>query len=141
MKNHKPVLLCILDGWGIGDENDSNNAIARAKTPNYKRFLATYPNSQLETSGLAVGLPSGQMGNSEVGHMTIGAGRVIFQDLPRINNAIADGSLAQNPQLQKIIAKNKTYHLMGLVSDGGVHSHLGSQEHRESYGNEHPEDP
>jgi len=124
MKNHKPVLLCILDGWGIGDENDSNNAIARAKTLNYKRFLATYPNSQLETSGLAVGLPSGQMGNSEVGHMTIGAGRVIFQDLPRINNAIADGSLAQNPQLQKIIAKKKTCHLMGLLSDGGVHSHI-----------------
>ena len=124
MKSHKPVLLCILDGWGIGDEADSNNAIARAKTPNYKRFLATYPHSQLETSGLAVGLPLGQMGNSEVGHMTIGAGRVIFQDLPRINNAIADGSLAKNLQLQKIISEKKTCHLMGLLSDGGVHSHI-----------------
>ena len=124
MKSHKPVLLCILDGWGIGDEADSNNAIARANTPNYKRFLATYPHSQLETSGLAVGLPLGQMGNSEVGHMTIGAGRVIFQDLPRINNAIADGSLAKNLQLQKLISEKKTCHLMGLLSDGGVHSHI-----------------
>ncbi|MBU6140182.1 MAG: 2,3-bisphosphoglycerate-independent phosphoglycerate mutase [Proteobacteria bacterium] len=126
MKNHKPVLLCILDGWGIGNESDSN-AISLAKTPNYKRFLQTYPNSQLETSGLAVGLPEGQMGNSEVGHMTIGAGRVIFQDLPRINNAIKDGSLAKNPQLQKLIAQKnegKTCHLMGLLSDGGVHSHI-----------------
>ncbi len=103
MKNHKPphkpTLLCILDGWGIGNEEDSSNAIARANTPNYDRFLRTYPHSQLETSGLAVGLPEGQIGNSEVGHMTIGAGRVIFQDLPRINNAIADGSLAKNPLL------------------------------------------
>ncbi len=120
----KPVLLCILDGWGIGDESDSNNAIARATLPNYKRFFKTYPHSQLETSGMAVGLPDGQMGNSEVGHMTIGAGRVIFQDLPRINNAIFDGSLAQNPLLQKLITERKTCHLMGLLSDGGVHSHI-----------------
>ncbi len=124
MKTHKPILLCILDGWGIGDESDSFNSIARAQVPNYQRFLKTYPHSQLETSGLAVGLPEGQMGNSEVGHMTIGAGRVIFQDLPRINNAIKDGSLAQNPLLQKIIAAKKTCHLMGLLSDGGVHSHI-----------------
>lgn len=121
---NKPILLCILDGWGIGDETDSNNAIACAKTPNYKRFLKSYPHSQLETSGLAVGLPEGQMGNSEVGHMTIGAGRVIFQDLPRINNAIADGSLANNPLLKRLIAERKTCHLMGLLSDGGVHSHI-----------------
>lgn len=128
MKTHKPshgpLLLCILDGWGIGDEADSSNAIARANTPNYDRFLKTYPHSQLETSGLAVGLPEGQIGNSEVGHMTIGAGRVIFQDLPRINNAIKDGSLAQNQLLQKLIANKKTCHLMGLLSDGGVHSHI-----------------
>jgi 2,3-bisphosphoglycerate-independent phosphoglycerate mutase len=124
----KPILLCVLDGWGIGDETDSYNAIARSKTPNYHRFLKTYPNSQLETSGLAVGLPVGQMGNSEVGHMTIGAGRVIFQDLPRINNAIASGSLAQNEKLQKLISdlkiSGKACHLMGLLSDGGVHSHI-----------------
>lgn len=125
--SHKPILLCVLDGWGIGDDNDSFNSIARAQAPNYQRFLKTYPHSQLETSGLAVGLPEGQMGNSEVGHMTIGAGRVIFQDLPRINNAIKDGSLAEHPLLQKLIAQEnnkKTCHLMGLLSDGGVHSHI-----------------
>jgi len=124
----KPILLCVLDGWGIGDDADSYNAIERSKTPNYQRFLKTYPNSQLETSGLAVGLPVGQMGNSEVGHMTIGAGRVIFQDLPRINNAIASGSLAKDEKLQKLIfdlkISGKACHLMGLLSDGGVHSHI-----------------
>jgi 2,3-bisphosphoglycerate-independent phosphoglycerate mutase len=127
-QTHKPILLCILDGWGIGDDSDLNNAIARANTPNYERFVKSYPHSQLETSGLAVGLPAGQMGNSEVGHMTIGAGRVIFQDLPRINNAISDGSLAQNEKLQQLIldlkTSGKTCHLMGLLSDGGVHSHI-----------------
>ena len=127
-KPRKPLLLCILDGWGIGDKNDPNNAIARAKTPNYDRFLHDYPNSQLATSGLDVGLPEGQMGNSEVGHMTIGAGRIIFQDLPRINNAIADGSLEKNTDLLKLVADLKTSkaacHLMGLLSDGGVHSHI-----------------
>lgn len=127
-KTHKPILLCILDGWGIGDEGDAHNAIKLAKTANYDRFLKLYPNSQLETSGLAVGLPEGQMGNSEVGHMTIGAGRVIFQDLPRINNSIKDGSLKQNEKLQKLISEfknsEKTCHLMGLLSDGGVHSHV-----------------
>ena len=127
-KINKPILLCILDGWGIGDDADSNNAIARANLPNYNRFFKTYPHSQLETSGLAVGLPEGQMGNSEVGHMTIGAGRIIFQDLPKINNAIADGSLEKNPKLQKLItdlkSSDKACHLMGLLSDGGVHSHI-----------------
>jgi len=126
--NNKPVLLCVLDGWGIGDESDKFNAIARADLPNYRRFFKTYPHSQLETSGLAVGLPEGQMGNSEVGHMTIGAGRVIFQDLPRINNAISDGSLEKNEKLQKLISdlktSKKTCHLLGLFSDGGVHSHI-----------------
>lgn len=124
----KPLLLCILDGWGIGDASDPHNAIARANLPNYNRFFKTYPHSQLETSGLSVGLPEGQMGNSEVGHMTIGAGRIIFQDLPRINNAIADGSLEKNPKLQRMIAdlksSGKACHLMGLLSDGGVHSHI-----------------
>jgi 2,3-bisphosphoglycerate-independent phosphoglycerate mutase len=124
----KPVLLCILDGWGIGDENDPNNAIARAKTPNYKRFFQQYPHSQLQTSGLDVGLPEGQMGNSEVGHMTIGAGRIIFQELPRINNAIADGSFEKNEKLQRLVSdlkkSGKTVHIMGLLSDGGVHAHI-----------------
>lgn len=122
-----PLLLCILDGWGIGDEANPYNAIAQAKLPNYHRFLKTYPAAQLETSGLAVGLPEGQMGNSEVGHMTIGAGRVIFQDLPRINQAIIDGELLKNSDLQNLISTlkktGKAAHLMGLLSDGGVHSH------------------
>lgn len=124
----KPILLCILDGWGIGDEKFSHNAIAKAATPNYDRILKTYPHSQLITSGLDVGLPEGQIGNSEVGHMTIGAGRVVFQDLPRINNAIVDGSLAENSKLPKLVfdlkKSGKPCHLMGLLSDGGVHSHI-----------------
>ncbi len=124
----KTTLLCILDGWGIGDANNPNNAIAKANTPNYDRFLESYPHSALQTSGLDVGLPEGQIGNSEVGHMTIGAGRIIFQDLPRINNAIKDGSLEKNEKLQNLIsdlkASNKACHLMGLFSDGGVHSHI-----------------
>jgi len=124
----KPILLCILDGFGIGNNKDSSNAIAQAKMPNYQRFLSSYPHSKLKTSGLDVGLPEGQIGNSEVGHMTIGAGRIIFQDLPRINNAIADGSLAQNEKLKNLIfdlkKSGKSCHLIGLLSDGGVHSHI-----------------
>ena len=123
----KPVLLCILDGWGIGDESNKFNAIAQANLPNYRRILKQYPHSHLETSGLAVGLPEGQMGNSEVGHMTIGAGRVIFQDLPRINQAIVNGELAQNSALENLAEdlkkSGKAAHLLGLMSDGGVHSH------------------
>lgn len=127
-KKLKPVLLCILDGFGIGDENNPHNAIAQANTPNYDRFLKSYPHSRLETSGLAVGLPEGQIGNSEVGHMSIGAGRVVFQDLPKINNAILDGSFEKNLDLQNLISdlkkSNKACHLVGLLSDGGVHSHI-----------------
>lgn len=126
--NKKPFLLCILDGWGIGDDNNRNNAIAQANTPNYDRFCQKYPHSQIQTSGLDVGLPQGQIGNSEVGHMTIGAGRIIFQDLPRINNAIADGSLIQNQDLKNLVidlkSSNKACHIMGLFSDGGVHAHI-----------------
>ena len=84
----KPVILCILDGWGVGNQNSAFNAIAKADLQFYPQILKRYPNSTLETSGESVGLPAGQMGNSEVGHFTIGAGRVIFQDLPRINNSI-----------------------------------------------------
>jgi 2,3-bisphosphoglycerate-independent phosphoglycerate mutase len=121
-----PVILCILDGWGHRLERD-NNAIALAHTPTWDRFLATYPHALVETSGLDVGLPEGQMGNSEVGHMNIGAGRVMMQELPRIDAAVADGSLVTNPALTKFITalqhSGGVCHLMGLISTGGVHSH------------------
>ncbi|NDF12762.1 MAG: 2,3-bisphosphoglycerate-independent phosphoglycerate mutase [Proteobacteria bacterium] len=124
----KPVVLCILDGWGHREEKDSN-AIAAAHTPVWNRLVKQYPHSLLGTSGLDVGLPEGQMGNSEVGHMNIGAGRVVMQDLPRIDLAIKDGSLAKEAVLRDFIAKLKTSkgtcHLLGLVSDGGVHAHIG----------------
>lgn len=127
-KNFKrPVLLTILDGWGFGDEFDENNAIARAKTPAYDKILKDYPYSKLETSGLAVGLPEGQIGNSEVGHMTIGAGRVIYQDLVKINKAISSNQLSQEIILTKMVKnlknEDKSLHLLGLLSNGGVHSH------------------
>ena len=122
----KPVVLCILDGWGERQET-LNNAIKTGDTPNWDRMVETCPKSQLSASGLDVGLPDGQMGNSEVGHMTLGSGRVILQDLPRIDSAIHDGSLDDNPTLLKFIEKLKatggTCHLMGLLSPGGVHSH------------------
>ncbi len=121
-----PVLLCILDGWGHR-EDGTDNAIARAVTPNWDRFTASCPMALLGTSGLDVGLPDGQMGNSEVGHMTIGSGRVILQDLPRINSEIKDKTLAKNATLGKLISDLKesggTCHLAGLLSPGGVHSH------------------
>ena len=122
----RPALLCILDGWGWRTDT-TDNAIAQASTPNYTRMLADCPHALLQTSGHAVGLPTGQMGNSEVGHMNIGAGRVVEQDLPRIDVAIEDGTLAQRPALREMIAKTKSakggVHLMGLLSPGGVHSH------------------
>ena len=122
----RPVVLCILDGWGHRDD-PTDNAIAMARTPTWDRLTATCPRALLQTSGLAVGLPDGQMGNSEVGHMNLGAGRVVMQDLPRIDQAVADGSLAANPVLVASIAKVKAsggaMHLMGLMSPGGVHSH------------------
>src|ERR1700742_2331304 len=122
----RPALLCILDGWGWRTD-PTDNAIAQARTPNYTRLLAECPHALLQTSGRAVGLPTGQMGNSEVGHMNIGAGRVVAQDLPRIDSAIEDGSLATRPALLDLIAKTKAakrgVHLMGLLSPGGVHSH------------------
>nr|CAM74866.1 Phosphoglycerate mutase, 2,3-bisphosphoglycerate-independent [Magnetospirillum gryphiswaldense MSR-1] len=122
----RPVVLCILDGWGHRDERE-DNAIAQAHTPTWDRFLTQYPHALLATSGLSVGLPDGQMGNSEVGHMNLGAGRVVMQELPRIDSAVADGSLAANPRLVDAIAKVKAtggaLHLLGLLSPGGVHSH------------------
>lgn len=122
----RPVVLCILDGWGFNASN-ADNAIALAKTPTYLSWLKNCPVSRIDASGLAVGLPPGQMGNSEVGHMTIGAGRVILQDLPRIDQAVTDGSLARNGRLiafADALEKTKgAVHLMGLMSPGGVHSH------------------
>ncbi|NOZ42533.1 MAG: 2,3-bisphosphoglycerate-independent phosphoglycerate mutase [Alphaproteobacteria bacterium] len=122
----KPVVLCILDGWG-NRRQSRDNAIALGHTPNYDGFIRTCPVASLETSGVAVGLPDGQMGNSEVGHTNIGAGRVVFQDLPRIDKAIADDQLAAIAALKSAIAHLKstggTCHLMGLLSPGGVHSH------------------
>ncbi len=123
----KPVLLCILDGWGHNDSAE-NNAIAQANTPNWDAMTRDYPHSLVDASAGAVGLPDGQMGNSEVGHTNIGAGRVVLQDYPKIDKAIADGSLANHSRLNDYIAKlkaaNGTCHLMGLLSDGGVHSHM-----------------
>ena len=121
-----PVVLCILDGWGYR-EDSVDNAIKLASTPIYDALWENAPRAWLKTSGLAVGLPDGQMGNSEVGHTNLGSGRVVLQDLPRIDKAIEDGSLEQNQQLLTFIETLKTSggtaHIMGLVSPGGVHSH------------------
>ncbi|AYB30676.1 2,3-bisphosphoglycerate-independent phosphoglycerate mutase [Chryseolinea soli] len=123
----KKVLLMILDGWGIAT-NKKVSAIDNAKTPFISSLYGKYPHSKLEASGLAVGLPAGQMGNSEVGHMNIGAGRVVYQDLVRVNKAIEEKELDKNPVLLDAFAyakkNNKNIHFMGLVSDGGVHSHI-----------------
>ena len=122
----KKVGLIILDGWGLGDQSKSD-AIYNAKTPFFDSCLDKYPNSTLKTYGEHVGLPKGQMGNSEVGHLNIGAGRVVFQDFSRINNAIADNSIAQNETILNAFSyakkNNVAVHFMGLVSDGGIHSH------------------
>ena len=122
----RPVMLVILDGWGWR-EDPADNAVRLAKTPNFDRLWTSCPHALLRTSGLNVGLPDGQMGNSEVGHLNIGAGRVVMQDLPRIGLAIEDGSLAKNPVLTDLIGRLKatggTCHLFGLISPGGVHSH------------------
>ena len=122
----KPLLLMILDGWGLSPKQE-NNAIALARTPNMTGLCATYPCVEMQTSGLAVGLPDGQMGNSEVGHLNIGAGRVVYQDLTRITKSIEDGDFFTNPVLRECIARTKAaggrLHLSGLLSDGGVHSH------------------
>jgi 2,3-bisphosphoglycerate-independent phosphoglycerate mutase len=125
----KPVLLVVLDGWGIRAEREAN-AIAIAGTPNMDALVREYPSTQVETSGLSVGLPEGQMGNSEVGHTNLGAGRIVYQDLVRINRAVEEGDFFRNDALllacRRAKASSGTLHLQGLVSDGGVHS---SQEH------------
>ncbi|MFP4071649.1 MAG: 2,3-bisphosphoglycerate-independent phosphoglycerate mutase [Desulfovibrionales bacterium] len=120
-----PTLLLILDGWGLAPSG-SGNALSRAKTPNLDALLSRYPHTALACSGREVGLPDGQMGNSEVGHMNIGAGRIVYQDIQRISMAIEDGSFFENPAFLDLIRKvkegGKNLHLMGLVSPGGVHS-------------------
>jgi 2,3-bisphosphoglycerate-independent phosphoglycerate mutase len=123
----KSAILIVMDGWGLG-KIDSADAIRHARTPFVSSLYSKYPNSTLVTCGEAVGLPDGQMGNSEVGHLNIGAGRIVYQELQRINVAIRDGSFMQNPVLLQSIQHAKTnkkkLHLLGLVSDGGVHSHI-----------------
>ena len=125
MTDTKKAILIILDGWGIGDKSKSD-VIFKGNTPYIDKLTASYPHSQLITSGNAVGLPEGQMGNSEVGHLNIGAGRVVHQYLVKINNDIKDNSIEQNLQLVEALnyakENNKSVHFLGLVSDGGVHS-------------------
>ena len=127
-KAYKPTVLCILDGWGHREGNAADDAITHANTPNWDALMAECPHSLLATSGEAVGLPAGQMGNSEVGHMTIGAGRVMLQDLPRISKAVESGALAEEEDFIRFIHQVKyndgRVHLMGLCSDGGVHAHI-----------------
>ncbi|MCH2563371.1 MAG: 2,3-bisphosphoglycerate-independent phosphoglycerate mutase [SAR116 cluster bacterium] len=121
-----PVILCIMDGWGLSHGHE-HNAVALADTPNVDALFAAWPHARLSASGRDVGLPDGQVGNSEVGHMNIGAGRVVMQDLPRINAAMEDGSLAAHPELAALGAMlaetGGRVHVMGLMSSGGVHSH------------------
>ncbi len=123
----KPLLLMVLDGWGEG-ENCPRNAVTLAQPENFNRLKDRYPSTCLNTSGKYVGLPWGQMGNSEVGHLNMGAGRIVYQDITRINNAIEDGSFYTNPAFlaaaEEAKSRGRAMHLMGLVSDGGVHSHM-----------------
>jgi 2,3-bisphosphoglycerate-independent phosphoglycerate mutase len=125
-RRQRPAVLCILDGWGSRPEA-KDNAILAARTPNFDRMVRECPHALLATSGRAVGLPDGQMGNSEVGHTNIGAGRLVMQDLPRIDDAVEKGTLAERPALRDLIGAAKragrAVHLMGLLSPGGVHSH------------------
>ncbi len=126
MSAPKPVVLCILDGWGLRPERE-NNAVALGHTPNFDRIMAEYPHATLAAHGEDVGLPAGQMGNSEVGHMNIGAGRIVWMDLPKVNKAIETGEFDRNPVLQRFIGKLKASggvaHIAGLASPGGVHAH------------------
>src|SRR5689334_22452462 len=125
--NNKKVILIIMDGWGLG-KVASADAIQHSKTPFVTSLYTKYPNTTLTTCGEVVGLPEGQMGNSEVGHLNLGAGRIVYQELQRINVAVRDGSFVKNEILLnsiRLAKKNhKPLHLIGLVSDGGVHSHI-----------------
>ena len=126
MSTPKPVVLCILDGWGLRQEREANAPVL-ADTPTYDRIMATCPHATLITHGPDVGLPSGQMGNSEVGHLNLGAGFIVYQNITRIDNAIRESTLALNPLLMQTLQECKTagrpVHFMGLISSGGVHSH------------------
>ena len=126
MNRPKPLLLLILDGWGYREET-ADNAIALAQIPNWRGLLRDFPNTLVHTEGRFVGLPDGQMGNSEVGHMNIGAGRIVYQDLTRVDADIESGGFFQNPELLKacelVNQNDATLHVFGLLSPGGVHSH------------------
>src|SRR3984957_275480 len=125
MPRPKPLVLIILDGWGYRAETKAN-AIALARKPTYDRLLREYPNTLIHTSGPFVGLPEGQMGNSEVGHLNIGAGRIVHMDITRIDLLIANKQLQSVPLFQQAMkrGRERQLHLMGLLSDGGVHSHI-----------------
>src|SRR3954447_19119630 len=125
MANKRPLVLTILDGWGFSPATEGN-AIAAARKPTYDELLRKYPNTLIHTSGPFVGLPDGQMGNSEVGHMNMGAGRVIYMDVTRIDLLISSGEFANNPALVNAMKKAEGHqlHLIGLCSDGGVHAQL-----------------
>ena len=122
----KPLVLLILDGFGYSPES-THNAIANAHAPTWNDIWKHAPHTLIHTSGMHVGLPDGQMGNSEVGHMTLGAGRVVYQNYTRINKAVADGDFFSNPAycaaVDKAVDKNKAVHILGCLSPGGVHSH------------------
>src|SRR3970282_1686119 len=124
-KRPRPIVLTVLDGWGYREERE-NNAIALARTPNYDQLCRKYPWVTIAPSGEAVGLPAGQMGNSEVGHLNIGAGRIIHMDITRLDLAIRNGTFFKNELLLKAIerGRERQLHLLGLLSDGGVHSHI-----------------
>src|SRR5262252_2487630 len=121
----KPLVLIILDGWGYRAETKAN-AIALARKPTYDRLLREYPNTLIHTSGPFVGLPEGQMGNSEVGHLNIGAGRIVHMDMTRIDLLVANKQMGNVPLFKQAMerGKQRALHLLGLISDGGVHSHL-----------------
>src|SRR5437868_400304 len=125
-RGKKPVVLVVLDGWGYREEREGN-AIALAQTPNWTRLWNRAPRTLLDASGLAVGLPEGQMGNSEVGHLNLGAGRVVMQDLVRIGESIRDGGFFRNAALveacDSVVRSGGTLHLMGLLGTGGVHAY------------------
>src|SRR5258708_6918422 len=123
----KPVVLIVLDGWGIGPAN-AGNALSQANLPNFRKFSVAYPHTQLSASGEAVGLPRGEDGNTETGHLNLGAGKIVYQDLPRINMSVADGTFEANPVFLEAFEhakkNNSNVHLMGLVGSGGVHSNI-----------------
>ena len=123
----KPTVLMILDGFGLNEKHEAN-AVYEAKTPNIDRLMKEYPFVKGYASGLAVGLPDGQMGNSEVGHMNMGSGRIVYQELTRITKEIEDGTFFENHALKdamkKVKENNSALHMWGLLSDGGVHSHI-----------------